>query len=539
MDIRCNKYRKRVITLCITLLAMAAAGAMADEPDANSGEEENLSRMITILHTNDLHGHLEPWEGWEGEFKNQRAGGLDRLAVRIREARLAAVPDSVLLLDAGDTLGDTMIAAETEGRAVIEAMNVIGYDAMVIGNHELDFTAGKLRTRIAEARFPVLAANIMDRTSGELFTKPYVIVTLNRVRIGILGLAYPNTPLTTARKNVNTLRFGDAVKTARTYVPLMRREGAQIVIALTHLGLSADRELAQNVDGIDVIVGGHSHNRMREALQVRQTLIVQAGAHGSDLGQLDLHILNGRITAHRRTLIPITDETPAGNLAKLIERQREPYEQKMEASIGRALTLIPRAQTLAGQESEKRDAESPADDLFADAIRATTKTEIAFLPGVGYGIALQPGTITAEQLRNLIPHDSPIWTLRLSGNQIRQVLEQAIENVLVKDPAKKVGGMIQVSGLQFSYNPDAPSYLRVKKITVGGRALKPRRQYTVAINGLLAEGGHNYQIFRQGLKRLEVGNQYEMVKTWIEAQGGVAAPPTDRITKVANKAGKK
>lgn len=535
MDTWKSRYLKLSVALCGVLMAAGAAVvAKAADQDAHKGNPDQ-SRTITILHTNDIHGHLEAWPGWDGELAGRTVGGLARLAARIREARASAAPDSVLLLDAGDTIGDTMIAVETEGRSVIETMNAIGYDAMVVGNHEPDFTAEKLRARIAEARFPVLAANIRERTNGKLFTKPYLLRDLNGVRVGILGLAYPNTPLTSARKNVDNLRFDEAVETAREYVPRLRREGAQLVIALTHLGLSADKELAEKVDGIDVIVGGHSHNRMKESLQVGKTLIVQAGAHGSDLGRLDLTIAAGRVVSHRRTLIPITGEQTERAIADTIARQHKPFERKLNASVGRATTLIARAQTIAGQEPEKRDAESPADDLFADAIRETTRTEIAFLPGLGYGVALQPGKITAAQLRNLIPHDSAVWTMRLTGNQIRQVLEQAIENFAAKDTSKKVGGMIQVSGLKFSYDPEAQRERRVQAVTVAGQALEPRRRYTVAVNALLAEGGHNYSAFKRGTDRSEKGKQYEMVKSWIERQGEVSAPPTDRITKVSEK----
>lgn len=528
-----NTFRKLSVALCITLMAAGAGAAeKAVDQDANKGNLDQ-SRTITILHTNDIHGHLESWRGWDGDLKSQIVGGLDRVSARIREARASAAPDSVLLLDAGDTIGDTMIAVETEGRAVIETMNAIGYDAMVVGNHEPDFAAEKLRLRIAEARFPVLAANISHRSNGKLFTKPYIIRDVNGVRVGILGLAYPNTPLTSARKNVQNLRFGDAVETAREYVPRLRREGAQIVIALTHLGLSADKQLAEKVDGIDVIVGGHSHNRMKDALQVRQTLIVQAGAHGSDLGRLDLTIADSHIVSHSRTLIPISGEQTDRAIADMIAQQRAPYEQKMAASIGRATTLIARAQTIAGQEPDKRDAESPADDLFADAIRETTGAQVAFLPGLGYGVALQPGKITAAQLRNLIPHDSAVWMMRLTGYQIRQVLEQSIENFTTKDTTKKVGGMIQVSGLKFSYDPEAQQHQRVQMVIVAGQALEPRRRYTVAVNSLLAGGGHNYKAFKRGTDRREKGKQYEMVKSWIERRGEVSAPPTDRITKVS------
>src|SRR5688500_1860061 len=125
----------------------------------------------------------------------------------------------------------------------------------------------------------------------------------------------------------------------------------------------------------------------------------------------------------------------------------------MSAIVGRAGTMIARAETVAGQETEMRDADSPADDLFADVIRETSGAEMAFGLGLGYGVGIQPGEITVANLRNLIPHDDAFWTMRLTGSHIRQVLEQAIENTATTDVAKKVGGMIQVSGLRFSYGP--------------------------------------------------------------------------------------
>lgn len=184
--------QRLLFTLWVLGMSAAASTALADDKELLA-EKKNASTTLTVLHTNDMHGHLEPWQGWEGELKGRSMGGLDRLSARVNAARAAAGAESVLLLDAGDTVGDSMIAVETEGKALIEVMNAIGYDAMAIGNHEPDFTAEKLRQRISEARFPVLAANIRDRDSGQLFTKPYVIRTVQGVKVGILGLAYPHT----------------------------------------------------------------------------------------------------------------------------------------------------------------------------------------------------------------------------------------------------------------------------------------------------------------------------------------------------------
>ena len=512
------------------LVLSAAPIAAADDRAARTPA---ASGRITILHTNDIHGHLTPWTGWEGELAGQTVGGMDRIAARVEAVRREVGREHVLLLDGGDTLGDTLIAAETKGRALIEAMNAMRYDAMVIGNHEPDFTADTLASRMREAAFPMLAANIVKR-DGKLFTRPYVLRTVGGVRVGIVGIAYPNTPLTTAKRNVEGLQFLHAVETARRYVPRMRREGARIVIALTHLGLNADKALAEAVDGIDVIVGGHSHNRMSEPLRVRETLIVHAGAHGSDLGRLDLSVDRGRVVSHRRTLIPVTgDIAPDPVVAAVVARHRRAFESQISEKLGVAGTVLPRAQTLAGQEPEPRDRESPVDSLFADAIRAETGAEIAFLPGVGYGVAVQPGDITAEQLRNLIPHDAAVWTMTLDGRQIREVLEQSVENVTTSDAEKKVGGMIQVSGLRFSYDPAEAFGGRVRDVEVAGRPIDEAARYRVAVNALLAEGGHRYKTLLRGHDRALTGKQYEMVKGWLARRGQVAAPTVPRITRVS------
>ncbi len=208
----------------ILLISLLAAGMVTRAEEAT---------VITILHTNDVHGHIRPWRGWEGELAGKTIGGFDRLAAVVKQVR--AQTGNVLLLDAGDALGDTMIADLTHGRSLLELMNAVGYDAMAIGNHEPDFTAGELRKWIAGAKFPVLAANVTERTTGGLFTKAYVVREVGGVKIGILGLGYPNTPLTTGKKNVEDLEFGPAAEAAQRYIPRMKMDGAQIIIALTHL----------------------------------------------------------------------------------------------------------------------------------------------------------------------------------------------------------------------------------------------------------------------------------------------------------------
>ena len=489
---------------------------------------------ITILHTNDIHGHLTPWLGWEGDLKGKTVGGLGRLAGAVAQARKYA-GEGVLLLDAGDLLGDTMIADLTHGKALIAALNLLGYDALTIGNHEPDFGMKGLRERMAEAKFPTVAANLVERKGGKLFTEPYVVKKVGGVSVGILGLAYPKTAWTTAAKNVAEVEFQDPVQAVKTYLTKMRDDGAEVAVVLSHLGLGGDKVLAKAVGGIDVIVGGHSHNRMEKVEMVGGTLIVQAGAHGSDLGRLDLTVENGKITAHRRTLVPLDhDKVPSDAAAeRFVEELLEPHRKALDEVIGKASGWLVRAQTLAGQEAHKRDQESPIDSLFADILREATKADIALLPGVGYGVAIPPGPVTAAQLRQMVPHEGKVVTMRLTGTQVIEVLEQAVENTFTDDPATKVGGMIQVGGITFRYDPALAKAHRVWHVERVGGHWDPSAEYTVVTNSMLAGGGHSDRTLTKGEKRTEHGSQYETIRQWFMKNSPVATPPTGRIEKVA------
>lgn len=420
---------------------------------------------------------------------------------------------------------------QTRGEAVIELMNAVGYDAMTIGNHELDFGAEGLRALMGKASFPILAANIRERDTGKLFAQPYTIRQLGPLRIGILGIAYPNTPLTTAQENVTRIEFDEATPVAQHFVPQMRKTGVDIIIVLSHLGLGSDIQLAEAVSGIDVIVGGHSHNRMTKPKHVGNTLIVQAGAHGTDLGILELTFNGMRRTASIYRLITLNhaEIKPDPVIAARIDRLTTPLQVSESEVIGKAGDWLIRAQTLAGTETRKRDQESPVDSLFADIIREVAGADVVLLPGVGYGVAIPPGPITAEALKNLMPHESRVLIMEMNGAQLLEILEQSLENIHSKDTAKKVGGMVQVSGLAFTYDAGRPCGARILKASVSNKTVDTRARYRVATNSLLAQGGHGYRVFPTIPGKADLGSQFEMIKTWLHNHPEITAPPLGRI----------
>ncbi len=368
-----------------------------------------------------------------------------------------------------------------------------------------------------------------EKRTGTLFTKPFIIREIEGKRIGILGLAYPNTPLTTAKKNVEDFEFRDAIETAQRFVPEVRAK-ADMVIALTHLGLSADQKLAEAVPDIDLILGGHSHNRVTEPLRVGKTLIVQAGAHGSDVARMDVEV-GDRVTLRRYELISVDHARfkPDAETQQIIERHAAPLRQRMNERIAEATSPIVRAQTLNGPQPERRDHQSPADSLFADILREETEADVALLPGVGYGVAIPVGPITVGALRNLLPHESKVVMLKVSGKQLRETLEQSIENTLTKDPKRKVGGMIQVSGIKFHYDRDRQAGARLLEVRVGDKELRDSQVYQVATNQLIASGGHNYSTLASIRERAELQPQFEMVRHGLLRRGRVGTTEDARI----------
>jgi 2',3'-cyclic-nucleotide 2'-phosphodiesterase (5'-nucleotidase family) len=272
---------------------------------------------------------------------------------------------------------------------------------------------------------------------------------------------------------------------------------------------------------------------MTKPKQVGNALIVQAGAHGSDLGVLELVFYGTHRTGSSYRLIPIDHATIKAepNMTAKLEQLIGPIRSKEDKPVGEARGWLVRAQTLAGTEPRKRNQESPVDSLFADIIRDVTGADVALLPGVGYGVAIPPGPITAEALKNLVPHESRILVMEMNGTQLLEILEQSIENTYTDDPARKVGGMIQVSGLAFTYDDKHPPGSRILAASINEMPLNSGTLYRVATNSLLAQGGHSYKTFlaiprHRHAKR---GSQFEVIEAWLRNHPGTTTPSPGRI----------
>jgi 5'-nucleotidase/UDP-sugar diphosphatase len=434
-------------------------------------------REIRILHMNDFHGFAVPYKPY-GSDEDQ--GGLAYLTARANDLR-AEKP--TLFLAAGDMIQGNNWANLFQGRSSIEAMNTMNFDAMVVGNHEFDFGQAILRERIGEAAFTVLGANVL----GVDGLKPYIIKDVNGISIAIIGVVTGDTPVTTHPKNVTGLQFLSPEEAAEKYVRELRGK-SDIVVVLSHIGFSADSDLAKKVDGIDVIVGGHSHTKVEKPTLVGKTFIVQAFEHGKALGVLDLTVENRRIVQASGRLDAIK---PTGQENKAVGAIVSRYQQKVDAvmndTVGEAVADLDGANV--------RLQETNLGNLITDVMRNTAGADVAIINGGTIRTSIKQGSIKVSNVYAVVPFDNYIVAIKLTGQQIRDTLEHGVSAI-----EEEEGRFPQVSGLLFTYDRKGPKGKRVKEVFIAGKPLVADKEYTVATNDFLAAGGDGYKAFGDSVK---------------------------------------
>jgi 5'-nucleotidase len=434
---------------------------------------------LTILHLNDVY-EMEPVE-------NGLHGGLARVAT-IRRQVLAESPHTLLVL-AGDTISPSVASSVSKGAHAIAVWNAVGLDLAVPGNHEFDFGRDVLLERIKESHFSWVATNITDSLSNAplIGTELFVIRAIGEMTIGFLGMT---TPETERLSNSAGVQFEDPCDAARRMTPKMRELGAQIIIGMTHLPMSRDKELASCAD-LDVIIGGHEHFPLQS--MVGHTPILKVGSDARILGRLDLFLdaETGRIASIDWAMIPVTADIPeAPDVAKVVTSSIAGQAQdQRRAVLGHSVT------TLDARQNANRTGETNLGDLIAEAYRRATDAEIGLVNGgtIRSDRLYGPGPITKADVDAILPFNNPIVAVELSGQAIRAGIEHGLSKV---GAAKADGRFLQVAGIKFRYAPERPSGSRLIDIHVGGETLDDRKRYVVAMSRYLADGGDGYEMFR-------------------------------------------
>jgi 2',3'-cyclic-nucleotide 2'-phosphodiesterase (5'-nucleotidase family) len=481
--------------------------------------------LVTLIHTNDLHGRVLPPD---------ENGGLARAATVARQIR--AEHPNVIWLDAGDIIHGTPEDYLSGGIATVSAMNAAGVAAATAGNHEFDFGADVFRRALAHAQFPLLGANMRAREGGQWASlPPYAILDAGGVRIGVLGLATLQTVDLQWPGRIRDLTFEDPFETARKLVPALR-EQCDVVVALSHLGSVEDERLAREVPGFDFIIGGHSHTVIADWRWVGDTLIAQTGAYARALGRIDFVVrrdeagkaeivsVNGRNTRwsdlnHQAMgirfpdapLIPLDRSiSPDPDVVEAYTPFRLEAERFLSRPIGEALADIP-----AGGD------EPPAANLVADAVRDMTGADVAVVDTKSVSGGLRAGPLTAGDAFNLIGGYTRqhLVTVRMSGAQLRKALQGEF--------GRKGRVELAISGARLELQP-TPAGPVIQRMEAAGRPLEDSALYTVAgqayvITNLMNAGGPAEVLAEPSETTREAAIE------WIRKLGHVPAPDTGRI----------
>lgn len=475
-----------------------------------------MPHQLTILQLNDLHGYLEPHPemittGTVPSYAER--GGLARIASAFAQIRQEC-PGAVVAVDNGDTFHGTFAAVETKGTAMVPLMNALGFDAMTV-HWEFAYGPAGVRRLADGLDYPILAINCFDHANGELAFVPYRMVERGGVRVAIIGIASNIVDKTMPPAFSAGLRFTNGSAELPRWITHVREaERAEVVIVLSHLGFPQDVKLAALVAGIDVLVSGHTHNRMYKPVMENGTLIFQSGCHGSFIGRLDLTIEAGRVVAHRHELIDIDDRFPEEpEMRAQVEALMAPYRPQLAEVVGRTDIALDRYHML----------HCAMDDMLLAAIAMAARTEIAFSNGWRYGAPILPGPITVNDLWNIIPTNPQVSTVELTGAEIVMLIEENLERTFAADPFAQMGGYVKrCRGIRAYLKLENPVGHRIDRLFAENAPVDPARVYRAAFvtaQGVPPKFGRNRQ--KLNMSAIDALRRYLAIAPTVQA-----APPS-------------
>ena len=456
----------------LTLIVAVCLGACS-----RPAPVEPPDRCVVVLYFNDFHGHLEPFQG----SNDTMLGGMARIKTLVDSQRQEAKRKGCgsILLAAGDMVQGTAMSQLLTGHAEISAMNLLGVDAMVIGNHEFDFGLKRLRDLSHMASFKIISANILA-SDGEPMFAPYTTLwTDEGLRVGVVGLTAEDTPVTTDPKNVTSVRFLPPDETLKHYLPLLE-EKSDIRLVLSHVGAGVDEQLAAQVAGIHGIVGGHTHTMLVPPKTVGGVYVTQAFEHGKIIGMMTMELHNGEVRVTDSKPLLVTDEIPKDPaMQRLVERFHKTVEKRLSQPLGTLPKALPR------HSAEGRARSSLLGSWTTEALRRRAGTHIAFLNAGAIRADLPKGDITYRHLLNAFPFPNNIFTFKLTGEQLLGMISRSWR--LANDKHHAFGGFLHLAGVEVEV-----FHGRINRVTINGKAVDSKTTYTAATISFLAGGGDGY-----------------------------------------------
>src|SRR6056297_2118336 len=446
-----------------------------------------VTSHLTILHVNDTHGHA--WQDGEiGGF-----AGVSTVVDTIK-AEVEACGGNVLVLHAGDYNTGVPESDQLDAVPDIVGMNMVGFDAVVLGNHEFDKNREVLMNQMDLLEMPVLSANIVDENDEHPVT-PYEIFSFKDISVAVLGLTTEETAILEPIY-LDNWRFANAIDATQKLLPEMENN-ADIIVALAHLGYqpgledpkTTSNELAAAFSEIDVIVDGHTHTDFKTPPVINDSIIVSAVDWNKFVSRLDLTIVDGEVVDYLWELIPLVGIEPQPKVHAAMNYFLKQGDAKLNEVVGK--TEI----HLNGERADVRSKPTNLSNLITDSIKWKTDADIALQNGGGIRASIEAGDISYRDILTVLPFGNTVYVLNLSGAEIMNLLEYAVS----VSPGE--GAYPQFAGVRFVYENG-----EIKDVKVNGEAIKMDKVYRLATNNYLATGGDGYEVLsKNGDKGYDTG----------------------------------
>jgi 5'-nucleotidase len=515
----------------ILLIALLVAGII---PAASAQDEPTFA--LTIMHTNDTHAEHLP--GSNGN------GGVARQLTVVKQIRAEAA--NSLLLDAGDRFTGSLFHQQYKGQDNVQIMNLLGYDAMTLGNHEFDNGDEVLAAFLEGLNFPVVNANIDFSASATLADKvvPYVILEKSGEKIGVLGLITPETPIL-ASPGKDLVFSEDLVGAAQAVVDDLGGQGVSKIILLTHIGYNEDVALASQLAGVDIIVGGHSHSfistlyagaeaaypTLLESASGEPVVVVTAASKNTYLGRLDVVFdAAGVLTRWGGDAVLLSRYiTPDAEMDAILTSLAGPIEELKQTVIGESSVF------LVGDRKVCRVEECNLGNLIGDAMRAATGAEIAFQNGGGIRADIPDGQVTMGHVLTVLPFGNLTSTFSVSGADVWTALENGVSQV-----ENGAGRFLQVSGLRYSWDGSQEPGSRIVSVDVWNaetsawEPLDLEKVYFAVTNDYVRQGGDGFSVFAENaMNAYDYGTPLDQILAqYITTNSPVAPAVEGRITRM-------
>ncbi|MBZ6077392.1 bifunctional metallophosphatase/5'-nucleotidase [Microvirga puerhi] len=464
---------------------------------------------IRFVQTNDI-DRMSPEKG---------RGGFAKLATVIKEERAKG---NAFFVHSGDTISPSLLSGFDKGAHIIDILNHMGVDAMVPGNHEFDLGPDAFRARMAEAKFDVLATNIVDGDGMPAHTKADKIVDVKGIKVGFFGLTTEDTPIVSTPGNI---KFKPSVATGRDKVKDLRAKGADIVVAVVHTPLDVDMLLARS-SGADVILSGHDEHLL--AFYDGKVVVTESESQGNYINVVELSVTktekDGKATVTWTPNFRIIDSAtvkPDPEIEAVVKGYEDKLSKELDVEIGVTETALD------SRRATVRGGEAAMGNLVADALRASVGADVAITNGGGLRADKEYAAgqkLTRRDILSEMPFGNTTVLLELTGDKIKAALENGVSQV------RELGGRFpQTSGMIVEVDMKEPPGSRIKSVTINGQPLDPAKTYKLATNDFMARGGDGYRAFVDAKQLIDVAASQLMASQVIDyvAKAGKVAPKVE------------